>query len=280
VIPYVRAINYLSPSSFMQLEQRPVEFYLRRLGPQSLAPPPEQQSFPAAVGIVFDALVKRALADRCGIKCPSLAYLLREVTAERERALELGRVLLAGYESSGAMAALMDEGPGMLDIALEDFVPGTEVPMRVKLDALTSYPVTGTVTVHDWKVAGANRPGSRSPTPGYLRLWDTDSANSRKGPHPRHVEPLEALNEDWATQVAIYGWIVGKPIGDTVASIDEILVGENGRVRTAQFRATVTAGFQVALRERIVEAWRKIREERVVPPEFAEHGAELLGVLF
>jgi hypothetical protein len=281
MIPYVRTVNYLSASSLMQLESNPVDFYLRRLGPSDFMPPREEQGFPAAAGISFDAFVKRRIAELRGIKAPSLEFMLQDVRCERERAIELGKTLLAGYEACGALEALLGEGVGMLAIHLEDFAPGTTVPLQAKLDAITL--AGGEACVHDWKVKSAGRPGEMSPTPGYKRLLASGGVGGRRlthaNGHPRAAEPLEVLNPEWATQLALYGWLAGKPLEPVLASIDEVVVETGGDVRVAQFRAVISKDFQVALRARLVDAWQRIKEERVVPPEIAEHGFEILQAM-
>jgi hypothetical protein len=256
------------------LETNPIEFYFRRLGPLEFAPPKEPQSFPAASGIAFDAYVKNWLASKCKIECPSLQYMLREVSEERDQAILLGAKLLEGYEASGALGSLQMEGIKALALTHEDFAPGTNVPIQTRLDAITGF------GVHDWKVKGAGAPGERSPTPGYVRLYDSlKGCRTNPSPHPRAYEAFDTIDPEWATQLTMYSWAIGQPIGESLASVDEVIVGADGRVRVACFRTRITEAFQRQVRDRLIEAWALIREERVLPSEWACMTAEELRVM-
>lgn len=267
-LPYVRAPAYLSPNSLRQFEDEPIRFYLDRLGPEETRLPPEPQGFPAAVGSAFDALVKRAVAEARGLVCPSLEAMLGNVQTERDRALDVARGLLRDYAACGALAAFLEQGPHQLDRDLMGVIPDPvdPVPLRGILDVAV---VGG---VHDWKTTGANKPGEQSPSPGYEVFLGFDG--SRKGPHARHGEPLEALDDAWAAQVATYGWLLGFK-GPIRASIDEVVVGRG----VARFRTVVSVEFQERLRERYRAAWAAIQEERVLDERTASCGLDHVRVL-
>lgn len=272
-LPYVRVVNYLSASALAQIEENPVDFYYRRLGPSECIPPKEPQSFAAATGIAFDGHIKTRIASLTGLRCPSLAYLLNDVSCERERAIDLGAQLAKGYEASGALDSLLLEKMTALAFNVEDFATGTSVPLQAKLDATTG------VAVHDWKVAGANKPGTRSPTQGYFNLWDTSKPRVNLGPHKKAADFMEVNAPDWATQLSVYYLALGLEIQPRIGSIDEVIVGAEGRVRVAQHRGIISKPFQLGVRQRLVDAWAKIRECRVVPEDLAEAGEELLSVM-
>jgi hypothetical protein len=251
--PHVRTVEYLSPSSLRQIEEAPIEFYFRRLGPPEMVPPLEEQGFPAAVGSAFDAHIKAFVG-----RCPPLTKLLETVTCERERAIKMGKELCDSYVQAGA---LMGAKITAVEIRPEvRMAPGTSVPILGYLDA-----IIGRRTVLDWKVSGAGAPGTRSPHKGYARLWDTAVPWIAGAPHDLCGIPFEEINAAWATQLTIYGWLLGKPIRRTTAAIDELCVGRDGRLRVAQFRTHITKEFQIAVRDRLVAAWNRIQEERVVP---------------
>jgi len=69
-LPYVRSVNFLSPSSLREIEKDPIKFYLKRLGPPQYAPSKEPQTGPMAVGTVFDAHVKTFLGHKLGKPVP------------------------------------------------------------------------------------------------------------------------------------------------------------------------------------------------------------------
>lgn len=267
-LPYVRQVDYLSPSSLVSFEVEPVRFYLERCGPIEARPPREPQGFPAAVGVAFDALVKRAVAEATGVECPPLEALLAGVEAEPERARALGADLLRAYLECGALAAFVLQGPTRLDVRLTQHVPDSVDPVPIL--GIVDAAVAG--GVHDWKVTGANRPGEVSPTSGYVEFLGFDG--TRKGPHARHGEPLEALNAKWASQLATYGWLL-RFSGPIAASVDEVVVGRG----VARFRATISEDFQEALRGRYRAAWAAIQEERVVEPRLATCGLSFVRAL-
>ena len=70
-----------------------------------------------------------------------------------------------------------------------------------------------------------------SPRPGYVRLLGPRQA--RQGSHPRAGEPLEALNPEWATKLATYGWPTARRVGPARVAVDQVVVGEEG-ARVAQ----------------------------------------------
>lgn len=262
-IPYVRAPSYLSPSALRQFEDSPIRFYLDRCGPLETKPPQEDQGYPAAVGIAFDAFVKRAIAEAKGLVCPALETMLANVVTERERALETARQLLTDYAACGALGLFLEEGPSFLD---RDFMgtipdPVDPIPLRGILDA----GVPG--GAHDWKTKSANRPGEESPSPGYEIFIGFDG--SRKGPHKRHGEPFEDVSPAWAAQIVTYSWLLGVN-GPIKASIDEVIVGKG----VARFRGIVSVEFQQRLKDRYRAAWSAIQEERVVPEKLASCGLE------
>lgn len=261
MIPYVRTIEYLSPSSLSLFETEPAEFYFRRLGPPELAPPNEQ-GFPAAVGTAFDACVKVAVAGMTGLRCAKLETLLESVENERERAIPMGHELAVRYLASGALKSRIS-GFRSLEAKIDMEVDG--IPVRGHLDADWKG------APFDWKVSGAGSPGSRSPRPGYTKVYDTEAPHVVIGPHEKRDESLEVREPQWATQLTIYGWLLrGKATRRPIrAHIDEIVVGKNGRVRVAQHDAVISVAFQDEVRARLRRAWDAINEQRVVDPELS-----------
>lgn len=267
-IPYLRSPSYLSPSALRQFEESPVRFYLDRCGPLETKPPQDEQGYPAAVGIAFDALVKRAVAETKGLVCPALETMLANVKTERERALETARQLLADYTACGALTLFLEQGPHQLDRELMGTIPDPVDPVPIK--GILDVAIVG--GVHDWKTKSANTPGEGSPSPGYEIFLGFDG--SRKGPHKRHGEPLEALDQGWAAQVTTYAWLLGLQ-GPIRVSIDEVIVGKG----VARFRTIVSVEFQNKLRARYRDAWAAIQEERVVDPKLAVCGLDYVRAL-
>lgn len=253
-LPYVRRVNYLSPSSLRQIEEDPVGFYLNRLGPKLEKPIAEAYppSFPSSVGLAFDGFVKEAISGLSGIISPPLIETLNKVVVEPDRAMAMGGRLLANYAKSAALGTLLLEGPTALELRVDGSIDG--VPVRAQIDCV----LRGNIPL-DWKVASANRPGETSPAKGYLRCYDSrDPGNPKQ--HEKFPLGIEGINEDWATQLTIYSELLGSK---TVA-IDQVLVGDVW-ARFAQFRTTVGDEFREKVKARLRDAWAKIVEERVVP---------------
>lgn len=252
--PHLREINYMSASALRKLEQDPVAFYWDRLGPPEKKPAREPTEFPAAVGITFDAWIKSWLSGQLSLKCPKMTHMIRELNKfERKgEAIRLGATLLNGYISSGAATKLLSEVPIKIADIIEDDID--DVPVQCKLDLETAA-----YGPHDWKVTGANKPGEYSPKPGYQYLWDTDKPGLAKT-HERWQEPMENIDEDWATQIAIYILALGRGTG----SIDQIVVGKDGRVRVAQYRTGPSSEYIQSVRERLARAWEKIQTGKVI----------------
>lgn len=269
-LPYVRTVEYLSPSSLRLLETSPVEFYLRRCGPDETKPARDPQGFPAAVGSAFDAYVKRLVANELSLKCPNTKRMLKDkVETHKKEAIAEGLRLSTLYVESGAFAALLKDGITKIEPG-ENIKKFSGVPVRGDLDAVVRKCVP-----MDWKVAGAGRPGTRSPTQGFARLWDTKKPGVDLGSHRRCGESLEVFQEDWARQMVMYGWLLGWPFKKPIPleyAIDEVLVGKPPRIRVAQHRGTISVKFQKSLQRRLLRAWRLIQEERIVPAAEAQGG--------
>lgn len=266
-LPYVRTVEYLSPSSLFEIEERPLDFYLHRLGPEELKPKNEQ-TYPMAVGSAFDMEIKR----RLGVVVPDSVS-----TADRPgEARTLGLQLADHYCGSQAFAILQRERPTISSRLAREL---WGIPISGEPDFVLRPRANRTEFIADWKVTSANRPGEMSPNKGYTRLFNTAEPDKTFGPHKDCSLPMDVLNPKWATQLAIYGWLIHGPVIRTRrVAIDQLVVWREGHVRIAQFRAVVTAAFQKSVRERLRAAWELIQEERVVPRDIADGGLDFVRV--
>jgi hypothetical protein len=254
-LPYVKKVNYLSPSSLRQIEEDPLGFYLKRMAPKPETPiedsfPP---SFPSSVGQAFDGYVKECIAGLAGVAVvPPLAETVAKVVVEPDRALAMGGRLLAHYGRSAALGNLLLEGPQALEVRVDGSIDG--VPVRAQIDCI----LRGSIPI-DWKVAGANRPGDVSPMKGYMRCLDSRKPGEPVA-HKLAGLPLDEIDEDWATQMTIYSEL----LGTKVVGIEQVIVGPD-YARFATYRTTISDAFREKVKARLREAWAKITEERVVP---------------
>jgi hypothetical protein len=269
-LPYARQPDYLSPSALKQLENDPAGFYLQRLAPDEFKQPREPQGFPAARGEAFDASTKAMLEgtepDFSGI----------DKSDRRDEAIAAGLAGRDAYVKCGAYGLLkadpLANGRSVVSVRsdIRGFIPGTEVPLRGKVDL--AHAQDGKLQPLDWKTTG-----NPSPNKGFVRHWGTTPGGKEvKSPHKDWGLPMEAINPAWADQLAVYHWLLGNGIEAAAVGIDLVCYQADGSVRIAQYRATVSAEWQLALRGRMVKAWDQIHEGTVVPQELASAGIEFL----
>jgi hypothetical protein len=157
----------------------------------------------------------------------------------------------------------------------------------------------------DWKVRGYCSKYGASPMKGYAMCrdgldWKERNLTKRQlekrlageevsGKHSRSHEKehdkyipmdfkgliinqgfLETCDQEWATQLSIYGWLLGEQVGDenVVVCIDEIVgkfMGEDERplLRVANHKARVSKQFQLDLFSRIRKLWNSISNGHV-----------------
>jgi hypothetical protein len=262
-----------------------MEFYLRRLGPKDHAPPRMKQTFPMAVGTVFDCYVKCSLAAQLGLECPTAAAMLErsltiEPVSEWERAVKMGYQIFMAYEKCGAYERLVAENVTGVEVHTEiGNPPGCDVPIFGELDAVIQPDKDRPPVVFDWKVTGSGSPGNRSPNPGYDQLLST--VHPPRGPHKRAGGCFSELNPSWATQLCMYGWLLrgASEIRSMRVALDQIVVGSEGNIRVARFRSRISPEFQRSVRQRLVEAWGAIEIEDVVPQSIANLGIEAVEAM-
>lgn len=96
---------------------------------------------------------------------------------------------------------------------------------------------------------------------------------------------LETCNAEYATQLSIYGWIMGEEVGDeeVIVCIDEIvgkyMDGDPPLLRVANHRARVSKGFQLGLLERIKKLWSAIDSGHIFQDVSREESDERLSML-
>lgn len=157
----------------------------------------------------------------------------------------------------------------------------------------------------DWKVRGYCSKYGASPTKGYRLCrdganWCTRNltkkqlekqasgmdvegkpSRSHNKEHAGYLETgfngvvvnqgnLETCDKEWATQLSIYGWILGEEIGDenVIVAIDEAVAkfmgeGQTPLLRIANHRAKVGKEFQIDLHRRLLNLWECVNSEWV-----------------
>lgn len=241
-LPYLRTVSAIRPSGLRLLESNPLEFYVRFLGPRDLVPP-RDQNFNAGVGTAF-----HAFCTDDDLRCLDLAD-------RRDEAIDLARRAFLSYR---ALRCRPRKVAGV-EVELEGTVPGTDVPIAGRADAVLPRRV-----IHDWKTTS-----SPNPKRGYKRMVGGEKRPRCEDDRRRHKDygiPMEQINPEWADQLAMYGWCLGRGIRRARVSVDQVLIDyATGDVRVAQFRTHVGTAWQLNLRERLIRAWDLIQSESVVP---------------
>jgi len=190
-------LTYISPSTFLKWLDCQYFVYLNKLA--DLERLPQRQSRAAAVGIIFDALLKDHIAKELSItgaqldlnrvvnkintddisKCVEIA---REV-AKRYIKLKLHRILLNATQLTLQQTIYKNIG---------------SIPMLGKLDAcIDGIPF-------DWKLKGFNHDiGRATLTPGYD--YRCHFEHGIQPPTPSHS--LWMSNRKWAIQLIFYNWL-------------------------------------------------------------------------
>lgn len=248
--------KHLSPSAFKEWSLCQMKFFLKRMAGH---PYPEfYQSLAAACGSAFDAYVKHEIAKHLGLGDDprfNLQTLLEKAVdvQNRAEAFPIGKQLLDAYISNGCLEVLKGEGIASVELSdRKDLVLGDDtVPILALPDAAL---MDGTVI--EFKVQGAVSKSGASPNPGYIR---STSRGLDKPAHPRHKEPLEMLNHEWADQLIVYSWIQSGilPWRTLPVAVENITV-RNGIVTCSSIRTHISIEYQQKLWERYVAAWQAI----------------------
>lgn len=269
----MRKLEYLSPTSIAVFKQSVQDFYLRYLSENR--PIRDKQTQPMSIGSAFDAYVKSWIHEALFGKGNDPRFdlvTLFEAQVEkhhREWAWDNGRFAFDAYKQSGALADLMLEleqaiGTPRFEIEVRGIVNGHREGVTRSMSGVTflgkpdvSFNNKGgnNITL-DFKVNGYCSKHAISPMPGYLRIRGAEYSGPHKNCIPvmhngmwiNRDDRLENLKEDWATQLAIYGWLCGNEIGsDFITAIDQLVCKPSGRypsIRIAEHRLRISADYQ------------------------------------
>lgn len=245
----------------------------------------------------------------------------------RDEALEMGRHVFDDYVETGSFDELLGTMEGAKEDPEFEFDAGLVVdgvPLFGKPDCRFVDRYSNHIIL-DWKVRGYCSKYGASPVKGYQKCRDGKDWLSRnltkaqlkkradgqdiQGKHSRSHDTehnlylgmdfngltinqgfLETCDSEWATQLSIYGWLMGEKVGDenVVVCIDEIVgkfMGECERplLRVANHKARVSQKFQIDLHGRLQKLWDAIdsgwifqdmsREENDAALEMLQHRA-------
>ena len=274
----MRKPKYLSPTSIQQWAKDREEFYRKYLADNRQ--PRMPQTEPMSVGSAFDAYIKNYLAKCLGMKEADgelkLDYLLEEQIEPQNRdfAIAAGLECFNAYKSLGATGYLMKEleqasETPCFEYTVQATLGADEsllgVPLLGKPD-LYFYTKSGKLCIYDWKVNGYCSKSNTSPRKGYIRcLASGKSVATHKLAIPSLSEDgimldsctsLHELDSSWATQLAVYGWVLGGLDASIIAGIDQLACGKD--IRVASLRNVICPDFLADLWTRCVEIWLAI----------------------
>lgn len=300
----MRTPKYLSPTSVALFYRSPEEFYLKYLADQS--PPRMPQTPPMAVGSAFDAFVKSYIYEKFyGKKDPAFelqTILEKQVDPQnRDEAFAAGQYCFECYKKYGALSDLMLELDAASDAPRMEFTVEGRISHETCVDGvvLSGKPdiyfktKAGTAAVFDWKVNGYYGSSNTSPAKGYLRLRGDPSYRgvnqSHKDAMPMMMNGLlinaahhlEQVNDEWANQVAIYGWLLGIPVGeDFIVGIDQLVFNNPGKkCRVAAHRCRVSSAYQKQWFSQVAWVWNVIASGHIFREMTAEESKSRQAML-
>lgn len=287
----MRTPEYLSPSGIKTYEEDRELFYIRYLSDNRS--PRDPQTQPMSIGSSFDAHVKSHLYETLFGKGHNPAFDFEAIfesqveSQNRDWAREHGAVCFERYKECGALADLLIELRGAIgtphfEIEIKGLVQANRygVPFLGKPDVYFTNR-EGLPVIYDWKVNGWCGKGNTSPKPGYLRLRHGGPNRGLDVGHHKDAHPvrkqgmlingahkLEDVNEEWAIQLGVYGWVTGMDVGsEFIVGIDQIACKNVGsrypEIRIAEHRTTISSDFQWATFGKAVRIWNAIKTGHV-----------------
>jgi len=296
----MRTLKRISPSSLAKFEKDRESFYLFYCS--EAKPERDAQPKPASVGSSFDAFVKAKVQhDLMGDPYKETLdnYFESQVEPQhRDFAWGAGKYIFEEYVASGVYGKLMDLLKDS-ESAQFEFDANTEVggiKIAGKPDCRFIHR-QGAHVVLDWKVNGFCGKSGTSPSKGYSicvdgTTWDKPSRSNGKSHHLYEPEEfmglevnkffMEQISIDWADQLAMYGWMMGEPVGsqEMVLCIDQIVCKprkgfEYPSLRFASFRTRVSVEHQKELFNRLQRMWEAVHSQHIFPDLTAEENEEL-----
>jgi len=301
----MRKVEYLSPTSIAKFEESVDDFYLWYLVEKR--PPKVPQTQPMSVGSAFDAFVKSYLHQNLFGKGKDprfdLIALFEAQVEQRNRdfAYGAGKHCFEVYQKCGALSDLMIHlssavGEPRFELEVRGVINGYRegVTMTREGVVLLGKPDVFFINAHgahvviDWKVSGYCSDYGASPLPGYVSIRNDPKQNDQhrdacpmmmNGIMVNIATYLEYYRSDWATQLAIYGWLCGEEIGhEFIVGIDQ-LACRHGSIRVAQHRTRVSAAYQWKVFARAQQIWEIVHSNHIfrdLSPEDSKARCELL----
>lgn len=267
----MKKLEYLSPSGISLWLQDKTKFYFRYLCEHFVRS--DVQTEPMAVGSAFDAYCKSWLHEKLFGIGNDERFLIDNIfeaqvqPARRDKAKIDGKRVFDFYVEVGGLADLLlmlqkAVGPPRFEIEMSGVVGGEKQGLTLRTDKVTllGKPDVFFINEHgqhvilDWKVNGFYGKNQTTPMQGYVRCKSLVNKHGDRHPRSTHMIVngmeicltfnLDTLNEDWARQLGIYGWLCGEQIGNPFITAIDQLCGPGHLMRLAQHRLRVGTDFQ------------------------------------
>lgn len=265
----MRVLEYLSPTAIATFYSDLELFYINYLSEEKS--PRSPQTLPMSIGSALDAYAKSYMHEVIFGKGADPRFDLQTLFEEqvepqnRDWAWVHGKHVFDVYKNSGALADLILE--------LQNGIGEPKFEIEIKGVVSTQRHVNGVVflgkpdvffrnqeghsVILDFKVNGYCGKRPHTPMPGYVRC----RGHMVSGPHKdaklvkhkgmriNEAHNLNDLDDKWAAQLAIYGWLSGEEVGaDFVTAIDQFSCSPSGgefpNIRIAEHRLRVSSDFQ------------------------------------
>lgn len=244
--------SYLSPSALNQAEKMPNFFYLTRLfnPPMERDPQPE----PAAIGTMFDILIKQQLiADRF----PTKVKLMSDIKSSLE--IDTPEIRKKGKDIFNEYMQLAYEPEEYFDVELQHFKKIEGLSLFGKLDASVLDVSTDMEIPFDWKVSGSTSKSGVSPKKGYYQVIKGMKIKPSHKDYSSEIE-MGQIDEMWATQGCTYGWLLGIPIGTEFHTRFDQIACRPKSMAIAKYRGLITEKFQEQTYNRYEKLWKEIND--------------------
>jgi hypothetical protein len=311
----MRQVKYLSPSAIGTFLSDRDEYYLRYLAENR--PPKQPQTKPMSIGSAVDARIKSYLHEFLYGHGADPRFAFATIFEEqvesqnRDWALPHSEYVFNCYKLSGALNDLAQELQTAIEdprfefslegrLAHEAVVDG--IPLLGKPDIF--YITNGGIhCVSDFKVNGYCAASAMSPKPNYINVrdgWNPDFAPHMRTSNKPHKDAqlmligdihvnvavhLEDIDEGWAQQLAIYGWLLGEPVGGNfITSIEQLVSkpggeGDKKLIRVASFRNRISSEFQFDWYETVAKVWQLVQSGHIFDDMTREQSDERCAIL-
>lgn len=287
----MRAVEYLSPSSIKTFCEDTEEFYLRYKSDNRPPRPPQNQ--PMSIGSAFDAYAKAWLHENLFGKGFDPRYELRAIFEaqvephNRDWAWQHGAYVFEQYKQAGVLSDLLLElrnasAEPRFEFKVQGAIHGYREGKTERFESVVLHGrpdiafvnAEGYQVVYDFKVNGYCAKSGHSPIPGYVRMRSAGRTNY--GQHKScklmvvdglminimgYLEDINEMAKDWATQLAIYHWLLGSPFCShtLLVGIDQIVCdatkGVLPAIRIAEHRTRISKEWQQRVFDIAAHIW-------------------------